>query len=1156
MGRRSPQQIAVITLVTCSLSFLYGISALNSSASAQPITLPTHSSIELAQDYPDQFARGRQAQTSIGMTGDKSILAADSIDKFDASTSLATESFVVYQSFRDGNWEIYRASGNNAYQTRLTYHVGSDIRPNLSLNGAHVAFASNRDGNYEIYVINADGTGTRRVTQHAATDTNPVWSPDRSQIAFVSDRSGNPEIFVMNADGSNVKQLTFNPASDFQPTWSPDGQSIAWISATSSDSGQLMVMDANGSNQLGLTSSTCRYLSHPSWSPDSAKLAYDCDNTGDDWTELYTIDIRTQQTGRVFDAGTAFIEPWAGSWSPDGQYIAFTLVTYGVFDNQLTVQFTDLAQVGANGSNPYIMSGATRKDVFPSWQWIDYVAPRSVAPPLPAMNAGTDVRVAWLGSDLGRMGLSNFDVQVRIGNGAWSDWLQRTHRTNAIYSGVAGQTIHFRVRARDRGGNLENWRPGSGDVSTLVAAATLKGTVTDSRGVSIPDVSLALSPAPIPQPGVGQTNAFGQFAFGLPSLGTFSFQTQKSGFDQASASQAGADFQGSYDHYMPSPGNVVQNGGFEDAAGGLNAWSTMGEVGVTQGTSSHSGNTAARMGNTPSLGLTDAYTLPISIYNFNIIADSNLNTYLLYLDIPPSGIGGSTRYLKKSSNGTWSFTPVTLMPTSAFHYRAFADQLGGFYVYWLQWGGNAGGSNNYSLLYCYKASNSDACSTAETVATGLPFQLNGAMALDAAGAMHALYIKDFQIYYVYRPVGGAWSAPERVGTNHQSDLIDMAVASGRVHVVWSQVLCTPTCEWTGAQYRAKTIGGTWEAPITLVKQRGSMGTSQRILVDRNGDAYVHVSGSQSSLLRFSTNTQITSASIVVESGVSECQTADIYWHMRLSGVIDLFCRSGQDHVWYSKMPEGIWERKLVIPPPQSPSQPMPFWQAFGVDEAGAVYMLGNNNYAGSPTYLRHSAFADGSTAHSISQQLTVPDSFTSPTLAFMYRTDNRVLPGDHVLVRVNNESGAIATTVVTNTGMGWHLGWADLGLWRGQVVTTTLEWRQKAGNIASALSVDGVSLSDWTTPVPMNVMPNRLLSTGIEITITGLNFAPSSQVFAGNVLLPNVQYIDSSTLKAVTVQALPPGRFDVRVRNADGKESSLPRALLIGHEVALPIVLR
>jgi len=106
-----------------------------------------------------------------------------------------------------------------------------------------VVFESYRDGNWEIYAVNPDGSGLTRLTANGAQDVTPVWSPDGTRIAFVSDRDGNPELYVMHADGSAQTRLTLDPAADLLPTWSPDGSRIAWVRVHETE-GVLWVMPA------------------------------------------------------------------------------------------------------------------------------------------------------------------------------------------------------------------------------------------------------------------------------------------------------------------------------------------------------------------------------------------------------------------------------------------------------------------------------------------------------------------------------------------------------------------------------------------------------------------------------------------------------------------------------------------------------------------------------------------------------------------------------------------------------------------------------------------------------------------------------------------------------------------------------------------------
>jgi Tol biopolymer transport system component len=74
-----------------------------------------------------------------------------------------------------------------------------------------IAFDSWRDGNTEIYVMNADGSNQTQLINVQDGNFAPDWSPDGTKIAFTRD-VGNVDIYVMNADGSGQTRLTNNPA--------------------------------------------------------------------------------------------------------------------------------------------------------------------------------------------------------------------------------------------------------------------------------------------------------------------------------------------------------------------------------------------------------------------------------------------------------------------------------------------------------------------------------------------------------------------------------------------------------------------------------------------------------------------------------------------------------------------------------------------------------------------------------------------------------------------------------------------------------------------------------------------------------------------------------------------------------------------------------
>lgn len=252
---------------------------------------------------------------------------------------------IVFQSNRDGDWEIYVMNVDGSNLAQLTHNGANDEYPVWSPDGSQIAFQTNRDGNYEIYVMNADGSQPRNLTNHPADDYSPGWSPDGKRLTFDSERDKGMEVYLMNSDGSEQTQLTDSFGKNILPDWSPDGQSItytgnrylgwnvyvtnldrsddkritdghgacrpdwspdgkkiAYVSQQWDGKGDIGLMNPDGSDKTRLTPDDKNYDYHPAWSPDGAYIAYaktPDKNTGN-W-EIYVMSADGQEHARITD---------------------------------------------------------------------------------------------------------------------------------------------------------------------------------------------------------------------------------------------------------------------------------------------------------------------------------------------------------------------------------------------------------------------------------------------------------------------------------------------------------------------------------------------------------------------------------------------------------------------------------------------------------------------------------------------------------------------------------------------------------------------------------------------------------------------------------------------------------------------------------------
>ena len=126
---------------------------------------------------------------------------------------------VVFESKRDGNWEIYTVGIDGENLTRITENEADDRKAKWSPGG--IAFQSKRDGNWEIYRSDPDGNNQLNLSNDAKADQKPIWSAKGRRILFESRRDGKREIYLVFGDGAGLKNLTNDPGNDRDARWNP-----------------------------------------------------------------------------------------------------------------------------------------------------------------------------------------------------------------------------------------------------------------------------------------------------------------------------------------------------------------------------------------------------------------------------------------------------------------------------------------------------------------------------------------------------------------------------------------------------------------------------------------------------------------------------------------------------------------------------------------------------------------------------------------------------------------------------------------------------------------------------------------------------------------------------------------------------------------------
>ena len=157
---------------------------------------------------------------------------------------------VVWQDFRDANYEIYSKSSTDAgvswgADTRLTNNSANSYSPSVSVSGqvVHAVWFDFRDGNYEIYYKRSIDAGISwgadtRLTNNSALSQNTSVSVSGLVLHVVwrDNRDGNFEIYYKRSTDGGISwgtdtRLSINFANSYTPSVSVSGLVVhlVWV---------------------------------------------------------------------------------------------------------------------------------------------------------------------------------------------------------------------------------------------------------------------------------------------------------------------------------------------------------------------------------------------------------------------------------------------------------------------------------------------------------------------------------------------------------------------------------------------------------------------------------------------------------------------------------------------------------------------------------------------------------------------------------------------------------------------------------------------------------------------------------------------------------------------------------------------------------------
>lgn len=252
---------------------------------------------------------------------------------------------------------LFETNAQSGYKETQLTHEGDNRYSSYNKAGTKIIFESNRDGHWQIYTMNIGGDNQKRLIKTSSNDRRPTWHPYKDIVLFESDRTGTSELYMYDLETKETSVILLQLfGNKTHGQFAPNGIEVMFNLENSEDDFDIYIAHSKGKKPKKIVDDA--YVNrYPHYSPRGDNILYSSNRNNERETDvIYLYNYITNERSRLSYFKDHSFNP---IWSFDGRDVAYAASTKNEKSEIYTMRNDGI------GKNQITFNSA--EDILPNW---------------------------------------------------------------------------------------------------------------------------------------------------------------------------------------------------------------------------------------------------------------------------------------------------------------------------------------------------------------------------------------------------------------------------------------------------------------------------------------------------------------------------------------------------------------------------------------------------------------------------------------------------------------------------------------------------------------------------------------------------------------------------------------------------------------------